>query len=49
MEYKNKEKLKEENSSRLAEPKNELTVTKGKGTGDDGWEVRDRGKMGHYD
>ena len=52
MEYKNKErKLKVQNSNRLTEPKNGLTVTKGKGTGEDGWEGRD--KMGeereHYD
>ena len=49
MEYKNKEKTKEPNSSRLTEPKNGLTVTKGKGTGEDGWEGRDKGKMGYYD
>ena len=43
MEYKNKEKLKEQkNSSSLTEPKNGLTVTKGKGTGEDGWEERDK-------
>ena len=35
-----KQKLKEQNSSRLTEPKNGLTVTKGKGTGEDGWEGR---------
>ena len=46
MEYKNKEKLKEQNSSRITEPKNGLTVTKGKGTGEDGWEARDKGKKG---
>ena len=33
MECKNKEKLKEQNSSRLTEPKNGLTVTKGKELG----------------
>ena len=46
MEYKNKKKkkLKEQNSSRLTEPKNGLTVTKGKGSGEDGWERRDKGK-----
>ena len=52
MEYKNKEKLKEENSSRITEPKNGLTVTKGKGTGEDGWEGRDKGgekETGPYD
>ena len=43
MEYKNKRKLKEQNSSRSTEPKNGLTVTKGKGTGDDGWEGREKG------
>ena len=52
MEYKNKEKLKEHNSSRLTEPKKGLTVTKGKGTGENGREGRDkRGKKerGYYD
>ena len=52
MEYKNKRKLKEQNSSRITEPKNGLTVTKGKGTGEDGWEGRDKGgkkERGHYD
>ena len=51
MEYKNKGKLKEQNSSRITEPKNGLTVTKGKETGDDGWEGRDKGRekvRGHY-
>ena len=43
MEYKNKRKLKEQNSSRSTEPKNGLIVTKGKGTGEDGWEGRDKG------
>ena len=38
-----KKKLKEQNSSRLTEPRNELTVTNGKGTGEDGWEKRDKG------
>ena len=42
MEYKNKGKLNEQNS-RITEPKNGLIVTKGKGTGDDGWEGRDKG------
>ena len=37
-------KLKEQNSSRLTEPKNGLTVTKGKGTGQEGWEGRDKDK-----
>ena len=52
MEYKNKEKLKEQNSSRLTEPKNGLIVTKGKGTGENGREGRDKGgekERGHYD
>ena len=43
MEYKNKEKLKEQKSSRITEPKNGLTVTKGKGTGEDEWEGRNKG------
>ena len=43
MGYKNKEKLKEQNNSRITEPKNGLTVTKGKGTGDNGREGRDKG------
>ena len=37
-----KEKLKEQNSSRITEPKNGLTGTKGKGTGEDGWVGRDK-------
>ena len=52
MEYKNKRKLKEQNSMRSTEPKNGLTVTKGKGTGEDGWEGRVKGRKkrkGHYD
>ena len=51
MEYNNKAKLKEQNSSRLTEPKNGLTVTKGKGTGEDRREGRDKGEgkeRGHY-
>ena len=32
-----KQKLKEQNSSRLTDPKNGLTVGKGKGTGEGGW------------
>ena len=44
MENKNKGKLKEQNSSRFTEPKNGLTVTKGKGTGEDGWKGRDKGR-----
>ena len=43
MEYKNKRKLKEQNSSRSTEPKNGLTGTKRKGTGEDRWEGRDMG------
>ena len=49
---KQKEKLKEQNSSRITEPKNGLIVSKGKGTGDDAWEGRDKGGekgRGHYD
>ena len=38
--------MKEQNSSRLTEPKNGLTVSKGKGTGEDGWEGRDKGEKG---
>ena len=45
MEYKKKGKLKEQNSSRITEPKNGLMVSKGKGTGEDEWEGREkRGK-----
>jgi len=43
VEYKNKEKLKEMNSSRLTEAESGLTVTKGKGNGHGGWEGRDKG------
>ena len=42
--YKNKANLKEQNSSRITEPKNGLTVTKGKGTEEAGWEGRDKGR-----
>ena len=44
-----KKQLKEQNRSRLTEPKNGLTVTKGKGTGDDGGKGGIRGgkKGGH--
>ena len=49
MEYNNEAKPKEQNSSRLTEPKNGLIVTKEKETGDDGWEGRDKGNTGHYD
>ena len=51
-DYRNKERLKEQNSSRIIEPKNGLTVTKGKGTGEKGREGRDKGgekERGHYD
>ena len=37
-----KKKLKEQNNSRNTEPKNGVTVTKGKGTGEDGREGRDK-------
>ena len=43
-----KQKLKEENSSRLTEPKNGLTVTKGKGIGEGRWTGREKGIKGHY-
>ena len=47
MEYKNKEKTEgTKNSSRLTEPKNGLTVTKGKRTGEGEWEGRDKGENG---
>ena len=38
-----KEKLKEQNSSGITEPRNGLTGTKGKGTGEDGWVGMDKG------
>ena len=38
-----KKKMKEQNSSRYTKPKNGLTVTKGKGNGEDVWEGRDKG------
>ena len=44
-----KKKLKEQNSSRLTEAKNGVTVTKVKGTGENGSVGRDKGNMGHYD
>ena len=44
MEYKNKEKLREQKSSRITEPKNGLKVTKGKETGEDGCKGRDMGR-----
>ena len=52
MEYNKKGKLKEKKSSRITEIKNGLIVTKGKGTGEDGWEGKDKGRekeRGHYD
>ena len=52
MEYKNKEKLKEQNSSRITEPRKGLTVTKGKGIGENGRVGRDKGgeeERGYYD
>ena len=39
-----KQNMKEQNRSRLTKPKNGLTVTKGKGTGLDIWESRDKGR-----
>ena len=39
---KNKEKLKERNSSRITEPKKGLTVTKGKETEENGRVERDK-------
>ena len=51
VEYNNKGKLKEQNSSRITESENGLTVTKGKGTGEDRWEGRDKSRekeRGHY-
>ena len=47
-----KEKLKEQNSSRITEPKNGLTVTKGKETGENGRVGRDKSgeeERGYYD
>ena len=44
-----KKKLKEQNSSRFKEPKNGLTVTKGKGLGRMGGKAGIRAKKGHYD
>jgi len=38
-----KEKLKEQNNSRITEPKNGLTGIKGKGTEEDVWVGRDKG------
>jgi len=40
---KHQSKTEEKKSSRLTEPESGLTVTKGKGTGQDGWEGRDKG------
>ena len=50
--YEQSKKLKEQNSSSLAEPKNGLRDTKGKGTGEDGWKGRKKGgeeERGPYD
>ena len=44
-----KQKLKEQKTSRLTEPKNGLTVTKGKGLGRMGGKGGIRWKRGHYD
>ena len=41
-----KQKLKEQNSSRITVPKNGLTVTKGNRIGEYGWEGRDKGGKG---
>ena len=52
VEYKNKEKLKKQNSSRITETKSGLTVTKGKWTVEDGWVGMDKEgekERGHYD
>ena len=39
-----KQKLKKQNNTRITEPKKGPTVTKGKRTGEGGWEGRDKGK-----
>ena len=52
MDYKNKKKLKEKNSSRITEPKNGLTVTKEKKTGENERVGRDKSgeeERGYYD
>ena len=50
MEYNNKaKKLKEQNSSRLTEPKNGLAVTKGIGSGEGRQEGRKKRIKGYYD
>ena len=41
-----KQKVKEQNSSRLTEPTNGVTVTKGKRSEEDGWEGGISGKRG---
>ena len=46
MEYNNEAKLKEQNSSRLRDSKNELVVTKGEGCGRAGGEGGRRGRRG---
>ena len=43
MEHKNKEKNGRNTTGADTEPKNGLTLTKGKGTGEDGWEGRGKG------
>ena len=45
VEYNNKAKLKEQNSSRPTEPKEGLAVSKGEGR----WGGREKGIEGHYD
>ena len=52
VEYKNKGKLKEQNSSRITEPRNGLTVSKGIETGENGRVWRNKGgeeERGYYD
>jgi len=52
VEYKHKEKVKEQNSSRITEPNNGHPVTKRKGTRENGWGWRDKGvekERGHDD
>ena len=43
-----KEKLKEQKSSRITEPKKGLTVTKGKGTGENGRDKGEEKERGYY-
>ena len=52
MGYKNKGKTEGTNSSRITEPKNGLTVTKGKETGENGRVGKGKGgeeERGYYD